>query len=106
MTAWEELKENYWRVLRRTRKSGRISQGVVEKEEAYWGRFPREVVEQALRIHISRYPDYKESYTRGIIRNLAKERGKERSAGQNAFCSFPQRDYDYSELEKQLVENL
>lgn len=106
MTGWEELKENYWRVLRRTRKSGRISQGIIEKEEAYWGQFPKEVVEQALRIHIERYPDHKENYTRGIIRNLAKEKEKKGCLQKNSFCSFPQRDYDFSELERQLVNNL
>lgn len=106
MTAWEELKEDYWRILRRTRKSGRISRSVVEKEEAYWGQFPQDVVAQALRIHIDRYPDYKENYTRGIIRNLAKEKEKKGGMRQNSFCRFPQRDYDYQALEKQLVENL
>ncbi len=102
----EELRENYWKVLRRTRKSGRISQSVVEKEEAYWSRFPDDVVDEALQIHISRYPGYKECYTRGIIRNLAEQREKGRGAWKNGFCSFPQREYDFSALEKQLVNNI
>lgn len=104
MTSYEELKEKYWRVVSRTRMSGRISQSVKEREEAYWCRFPASVVEEALRIHISRYPEYKECYTRGIMRNL---NGKRETAPvkQNQFQDFEQRDYDFDELEKQLLEN-
>lgn len=107
MTAGEELRENYWRIIRRTRKSGRISQSVIDKEEAYWRQFSNDVVENALRIHISRYPSYKECYTRGIMRNLAKAAGTHRpTEARNSFCQFPQREYDFDELEKLLVNNI
>lgn len=107
MTSREELRKKYWTVLCRTRKFGRISQGVKDKEEAYWSQFPAEVVDEALRIHISRYTSYKECYTRGIIRNLAKEREQGRGRQEkNDFCRFPQRDYDFDALEKQLVNNM
>lgn len=107
MTARQELRENYWRVIRRTRKSGRVSRNVVEKEEEYWSRFPDDVVDEALRIHISRYPDYRECYTRGIMRNIHRERQKGAApAAGNAFNRFPQRDYDFGALEKQLVHNM
>ena len=56
MDRLEELKKEYWKVLARTRKSGRISQGVKDKEEERWGKFDGDVVMEALRIHISRYP--------------------------------------------------
>lgn len=107
MAGMEELKESYWKILCRTRKSGRISQSVKDKEEEYWRQFPDDVVKEALRIHIDRYPSYKECYTRGIMRNLAKaqEQGKIHPCG-NSFCQFPQRDYNFEDLEKQLVNNM
>jgi len=107
MTEREELRKKYWTVLCRTRKSGRISQGVKDKEEAYWSQFPDAVVDEALRIHIGRYPNYKECYTRGIMRNLAKEQESNKGMKKkNEFCCFPQREYDFKALEKQLVNNI
>lgn len=107
MAGMEELKENYWKIVCRTRKSGRISQSVKDKEEEYWKQFPEDVVQEALQIHIDRYPSYKECYTRGIMRNLAKakEEGKPVSR-KNNFLDFEQRNYDFDELEKQLINNL
>lgn len=51
-----ELKDNYWKVVSRTRISGRISPSVKERVEASWQRFDEDVISEALRIHISRYP--------------------------------------------------
>lgn len=102
----EELKRKYWQVLVRTRKSGRISQSVKEKEEEYWAQFPEDVVKEALRIHISRYPAYRESYTRGIMRNLMKQKEAGRPvAKQNSFQQFEQNDYDFEKLEQELLAN-
>lgn len=107
MTEMEQLKEDYWRIIRRTRKSGRISRSVQEKEEDYWKQFPEDVIREALRIHIARYPTYKECYTRGIMRNLAKAKAAGKAVSdKNPFCDFKQRDYDFDALEKQLVSNM
>lgn len=107
MAVNKELKERYWTLVRRTRKSGRISKSVIEKEEEYWSRFPDDVVEEALRIHTERYRTYKECYTRGIIRNLAKQKESGKPVSKrNQFLDFEQRDYDFSGLEKELVNNL
>lgn len=107
MTEMERLKENYWRIIRRTRKSGRISQSVQAKEEEYWKQFPEDVICEALHIHIERYPSYKECYTRGIMRNLAKAKAEGKAvSNKNPFCDFKQRDYDFDALEKQLVSNI
>ncbi len=100
----DELKKEYWKVLSRTRKSGRISQGVKDKEEERWGRYDEDIVMEALRIHISRYPDYKETYTRGIMRNLQAKKGK--GGGQaGSPHGFAQNNYDFEMLEKALVSN-
>ena len=55
MEGFEELKEQYWRTLIHTRKSGRISENVKKKMEAQWEKYPQEIVEEALRIHIRKY---------------------------------------------------
>ncbi len=102
----EELKKEYWKVLARTRKSGRISQSVKDKEEERWKQFDGDVVAEALRIHISNYPDYKETYTRGIMRNLKLKKERTGKVGkENAFHGFRQNDYDFDALEKALVNN-
>lgn len=85
-TAWEELRgryspgqirvmDRYFEVLATTRKTGRIAGTVQVKEMEYWAKFPPEVVAEALQIHIRKYPSKKESYTRGIMRELAREKG-------------------------------
>lgn len=65
--------EEYWETIRFTRRTCKVADGVRDKEMTYWARFPVEIVIQALRIHISKYSNLREQYTRGIIRNLARE---------------------------------
>lgn len=103
----EELKHNYWAKITRTRKSGRISPSVIEKTEEVWKKFDEDVVAEALRIHTSHYPDYKENYTLGIMRNLQKQKASGRivkkKPGFNDFSM--QREYDFDELERMLLSN-
>ncbi len=103
MAGFEELKEQYWRTIAYTRKSGRISPNVKKKAEAQWEKYPREIVEEALRIHIRQYrdPSYKENYTLGIMRNLQKQAqaGLRKPEGEkNSFCDYQQNAYDYDAL--------
>lgn len=104
----DELKENYWRTISRTRISGRIAQGVKAKTEKAWEQFDEDVVREALRIHIDRYPNYKETYTTGIMRNLQRAKNERLPSVQkisNSFNSGMQSDYDMEELEKQILAN-
>lgn len=101
-----DLKEKYWFCIRKTRKSGRVAQSVIDRVEKSWEAFELEVVEEALRIHTARYPDYKENYTIGIMRNLQKQKAAGQPVRQeqkNKFFNFKQRDYDFKELERQLI---
>lgn len=105
----KELKDNYWKIVSRTRTSGRISPSVKERVEASWQRFDEDVISQALRIHIDRYPTYKENYTVGIMRNLQRQKDSGHditSAKKNGFNQGKQRnDYDFEALEKGLLAN-
>lgn len=102
----KQLKEEYWKVLSRTRKSGRIAPSVKERVEADWDRFDEDVVTEALRIHMSRYPGYKESYTVGIMRNLQKRKDAGgRIRQENKFNQFKQNEYDFEQLEKEILAN-
>ncbi|MDE5698143.1 MAG: hypothetical protein K2I96_12165 [Lachnospiraceae bacterium] len=104
----DELRENYWRTISRTRVSGRIAQGVKAKTEKAWEQFDEDVVREALRIHIDRYPNYKETYTTGIMRNLQRAKNEHLPAVQkpsNSFNSGMQSDYDMDQLEKQILAN-
>lgn len=110
MAGFEKLKEQYWRTLAYTRKSGRISENVKKKAEAQWEKYPQEIVEEALRIHIRQYrdPSYKENYTLGIMRNLQKQA----QAGlrpvkeeKNSFGNYKQNTYDYDALLQKVRAN-
>ncbi len=102
-----ELKERYWSLIRRTRKSGRVAQSVIDRVEKSWEAFDPEVVEEALRIHTMRYPEYKENYTIGIMRNLQKQKAAGQPVKQkekNKFFNFEQHGYDIKELERRLIK--
>lgn len=99
---------DYWEVIRWTRQTGKISDGIKRTELEYWQRFEPGVVIRALEIHIDKAPNIREHYTRGIMRNLDTEKGtairKERSdvpapQRKNRFVNNPQRDFDYEALE-------
>lgn len=77
-----------------------------KKTEAAWKKFDEDVIKEALRIHIDRYPSYKESYTIGIMRNLQKQKQVVKTVKpKNSFAPKTQTDYDFAELEKQLLDN-
>lgn len=100
----EHLKENYWKVIARTRKSGRISPNVIRKEEEAWKQYDEDVVKEALAVHIQKYQGYKENYTRGIMRNMQRQKAETgRVKKESQYNSFMQRDYDFDELEKELL---
>lgn len=69
---------DYWDVLRFTRKTARVSPNIIDQEMGYWGRFPPDIVIDALNIHIRKCQDKQEDYTRGIMRRLMRERGLDR----------------------------
>ncbi len=99
----DELRENYWKVISRTRKSGKISQSVKERIEAQWKAYDEDIVKEALQIHINRYPEYKETYTIGIMRNLQK-RKQSCVKPKNSFGMKEKQDYDFDELERLLLK--
>lgn len=105
----EELRQSYWKVVSRTRQSGRISQSVIQKTEASWERFAPDVVEEALRIHRDRYAGYKENYTIGIMRNLQRDKDAGRPIRQRPAPAWSgenlKRSYDYDALEKEILAN-
>lgn len=104
----DELKENYWKIVSRTRKSGKIAPGVKLRVEQSWERFDKEVIQSALRIHIDRYPSYKENYTVGIMRNLQrkKDAGEQPAKKKvNSFNQMEQNAYDIDALEKSILAN-
>jgi len=68
-----QLIEDYWETIRFTRKNAKIADSIKIRELEYWSRYPPEIVMEALRIHLARYPTKEEAYTRGIMRRLKRE---------------------------------
>ena len=54
MVKLEEKKTEYWKVISRTRKSGRIAETVRKRIEGTWERFDEDVILEALQIHMQR----------------------------------------------------
>lgn len=71
----QKVIHEYFDMLKFTRKTGRIAKSIMIRELSYWGRYPPEIVIEALWIHIRNYPTKQEDYTRGIIRRLFREKG-------------------------------
>lgn len=105
MEKLEDVKREYWKVLAHTRKSGRISRGVVEKTEEKWSAYDEDIIVEALRIHMSRTPGYKENYTVGIMRNLQKAKDNGQGMKKNKYGDMMQREYDFETLERELLDN-
>jgi hypothetical protein len=83
--------ESYWETIRWTRSTGKISDGIKQREYEYWAKFDPALVIRALRIHIERYPNIKENYTRGILRNLkgGTDRGRDQGGHARAARTYP-----------------
>ncbi len=103
----EQLIQDYWKIVRGTRKSGRIAPSVIIRVQEQWKRYDKDVVMEALRIHISRYREYKEAYTIGIMRNLQKQKdaGGRIKTGNPFNTGMEQQDYDFEQLEKEILAN-
>ncbi|MCM1193932.1 MAG: hypothetical protein NC123_18915 [Butyrivibrio sp.] len=101
----EELRERYWAVIRRTRQSGRVSPSVIAKVEESWKRFDDDVVEEALKIHTSRYPAYREQYTAGIMRNLQRQKQAGQPVKRGPASGMMRQDYDFEQIEQEFLAN-
>lgn len=73
--AQRQVIEAYWETIRFTRSTGKVSDGVKQREYEYWTKFEPEIVIEALGIHIEGYPTHREDYTRGIMRNRKRMKG-------------------------------
>ncbi|MEW8957811.1 MAG: hypothetical protein AB2448_01675 [Moorella sp. (in: firmicutes)] len=69
----QKIIDDYWEIIRFTRKSAKLAESIKITEMEYWSRYPPDVVIQALNIHRQRYQTKDERYTRGIIRRLHRE---------------------------------
>lgn len=81
-----ELKviDNYFDILRWTRKNGKIANSVTTKIYQEWGKFPIKKVIYGLKVYIEnpKHHDKKEQYCYGIMRN-AKAEEVENNSGRN-----------------------
>lgn len=66
----QKIIKKYFEVIADTRLTGKLSESICNREVKYWERFSVLVVIHALEIHIQKYPSMRETYTRGIMRNL------------------------------------
>ena len=97
----------YWDTIRFTRRTCKISEGIKKNELEYWNKFEAEKVIEALRIHITKYPNHRENYTRGILRNIKDTRTSSAAQQPNqrpTFNNFRGREYDAKELKERLLK--
>ncbi len=101
----EKVRKRYWAVIRRTRRSGRVSPSVIAKVEEGWKKFDEDVVEEALKIHADRYPAYREQYTMGIMRNLQRQKQAGQPLKKGPFSGMMRQDYDFEQMEREFLAN-
>lgn len=65
--------EQYFDCIRMTRKSKKLSENIRRKQLEYFEKYPKNIVLEAIKIHLNKYLGRREDYTRGILRNLARE---------------------------------
>ena len=73
-----ELNEQYWDVIRETRKSGKIAESVIYNTMKKWQKYHPSVIRYALKTHIEMHAGKREEYTLGIMRNTSKEEAEDR----------------------------
>ena len=53
---------------------------IMKTEMAYWQKFDVDVVMEALKAYINQKQEYRESYTRGIMRNMQEKKNGKKSS--------------------------
>lgn len=95
----------YFDMLKDTRRTGKIAENILNREIKYWEKFSPALVIEALRVHIQKYPSMRESYTRGIMRNLELQ-GFQETPSSSALPSSSNRkqtgNYTQQELDEEL----
>src|SRR5699024_12193938 len=66
---FEELNEEYWDVVKKTRATEKIQPSVIYKTMIKWTKQDNRIVEHALKTHIKKCKGKDEKYTLGIMRN-------------------------------------
>lgn len=87
------LLKQYWTVIKKTRKTGTISNSVILKTMKNWTKYDDIVIQYALKTHIDSYDDGErdEKYTLGIMRRTSKEEAQDRL---NKVTRLPKRRYE------------
>lgn len=76
---FNQLNKDYWDVIRKTRKSGKVAESVIHKSMEKWNKYDPIVVQYALKTHIEvEDGERAESYTLGIMRRTSLETAKDK----------------------------
>lgn len=93
----------YFDVLKDTRRTGKIAENILNREIKYWEKFSVDVVVEALRVHIQRYPSMRETYTRGIMRNLEMQGFQQKNRAGYTQLVHSHQGHTEDELQKELL---
>lgn len=79
VTEQQTISKDFEFLATRTRKSGKISNGVKEKQLLKWQKYSTDVVITSLQVYMDMAvtPSMNEKYVMGIMRNKNKERGED-----------------------------
>ena len=84
---FEELNEEYWDVVKKTRATEKIQPSVIYKTMIKWTKQDNRIVEHALKTHIKKCKGKDEKYTLGIMRNTTLDE-VEKSKGYREAVDF------------------
>lgn len=99
----KKIIKQYFDCLKDTRKTGKISDNIIRTEIKYWEKFSVDVVMEALRVHIQKYPSMRETYTRGIMRNLEMQGFQQKNRAGYTQLVHSHQGHTEDELQKELL---
>lgn len=75
----QSLIDQYWNIIKKTRKTNQISYSVICKTMQQWRKFSSVVIHYSLKKHIEAYDDgdHDEKYTLGIMRNTTPQQAED-----------------------------
>lgn len=97
----QKLIDSYWNVIKRTRKTNKISYSVIYKTMEKWAKFEPIIIHYAIKKHIENYDDeeHNEKYTLGIMRNTTKEQAEDLFSQKPYKTNFNQQNQPQQKFE-------
>ncbi|OJH15994.1 hypothetical protein BLX88_25885 [Bacillus obstructivus] len=100
------LIDQYWTIIKKTRKTNKISYSIILKTMKQWNKYQHIVIQYSLKKHIESYDDgeHNEKYTLGIMRNTTPEQAEDLLSKKTITFKQPELKLIKTERPSHLIE--